>query len=310
MKYCSKMDRILVEPLAETVRRSPKMLVDAAECSYQSKILDLAKTILQSDDRIILLTGPSSSGKTTTAKLLQQKLISFGKSVYRISLDNFYKQEEELPLWNDGYVNYESIDALDLEHFNALMERLMREGAAQFPIFDFVKGRRSEETFPVVMKEDTYIIFEGIHALNPLLSRQFAPEKIMRVYVSVHSDFVSESGEVILDARSLRLLRRILRDQVHRDTGPVETLSMWEYVVRGEEEYIKPFRCYADYHLNSAHSYEPFVYAKTAVDSLASFVEHPKYGGLIRRLLLAEQRFEPLSPSWIPRDSLLTEFIS
>ncbi|MBS7176812.1 MAG: nucleoside kinase, partial [Clostridiales bacterium] len=94
------------------------------------------------------------------------------------------------------------------------------------------------------------------------------------------------------------------------DTGPVETLSMWEYVVWGEEEYIKPFRCYADYHLNSAHSYEPFVYAKTAVDSLASFVEHPKYGGLIRRLLLAEQRFEPLSPSWIPRDSLLTEFIS
>lgn len=310
MRYCGEMQRIDAARMASRLREDAAGTIAMAEQAYHDRIGDVTGQILSGHHRIVLLTGPSSSGKTTTAKLIQARLAASGKTVHRISLDNFYRPYEEMPRWNDGYVNYESIDGLDIPEFNRLVYQLKQTGYAEFPIYDFSVSKRLEETFPVTFDESTYIIFEGIHALNPkLLDGQFSEDQIFRIYVSVHSDFVS-GGEILLAARPLRLLRRILRDAVYRNTDPVKTLELWEYVRRGEEEYIKPFRRYADYHLNSTHSYEPFVYAQRAVELLGDPEAAGPYTETVRSLLDAVRRFCPVSPSLIPQDSLLQEFIS
>lgn len=309
MKYQSSMSRILIDEVKQALQRDPNDRIFQAEEHYHRKIKRAAEQIISEHRRIILLTGPSSSGKTTTSKLLQTEISARGYQVHRISLDNFYRPHEELPRWNDGYINYESIDGLDIPYFNQLVSQLRQTGSADFPIFDFGISARSEKTFTVTMDEETFIIFEGIHALNPRLSEQFDPARIMKIYVSVHSDFIDQADRVLLGGRELRLLRRMLRDNVQRNATPVKTLELWDYVLRGEEEYIKPFKGYADFHINSTHAYEPFVYRDDTELELEPFTDDRKYGEVIRALLGKIKAFPAISKTLIPKDSLLKEFI-
>jgi uridine kinase len=308
-KYEARMNQVNVPEMTALIQEDVHSVIALAETEYQKKVAGVCDLILSQNRRIILLTGPSSSGKTTTAKLIQAELEQRGKKIYRISLDNFYRPHDELPRWNDGYVNYESIDGLDLPYFHQLVSTLKEEGHAEFPIFDFSLSERSKKTFPVSFDEETYVIFEGIHALNPMLTKPFDGHPVIRIYVSVHSDFVDSDGTVLLKARELRLLRRMLRDNVHRNADPVKTLELWEYVARGEEQYIKPFRSHADVHINSTHAYEPFVYRDDAVEELSDYVAHPKYGPIIQDLLKKISDFQPVSKQLVPKRSLLKEFI-
>lgn len=205
-------------------------------------------------------------------------------------------------------MNYESIEGLDLPYFNERIATLKREGTALFPIFDFHTAARSDKQFEVTMGEQTHIIFEGIHALNPLLCEQFAGLSMMRLYVSVHSDFV-DGKRMMLPARELRLIRRILRDNVRRNASPVYTLTMWDYVLRGEEEYIYPFREHADRHINTTHCYEPYVYHEEFVRAIAPHLQDPTYGTFLAELQERITKFVPVSSTLIPPESLLREFI-
>ena len=147
------------------------------------------------------------------------------------------------------------MEGLDIPCFQQFVEGLFDRGHALLPVFDFTAGRRKDKQIDIQFDDHTYLIFEGIHALNPQVTDPLSSHRSMKIYISVHSDFVDNSGDILLAARDLRLCRRLLRDFYYRGTGAEETLRMWEYVLRGEDLYIRPFRKNADMHINSCLLY-------------------------------------------------------
>ena len=249
MKYSQVMEQVRTSSIASALSSHPADAIAQVEDAYYQQISSICDMVTHDHIHLLLVTGPSASGKTTTAKKLALELHVRGKRVNRLSLDNFYKSSDELPRWEDGYQNYESVEGLDLECFERVMQTLFRDGRAQFPIFDFTAGRRAEKTFELTFDNHTYLIIEGIHALNPVLAPAFHGHRTVKTYISVHSDFVNDQGDLLMSARDLRLTRRLLRDYYYRGTAAEETLKMWDYVLRGEDLYIRPYRIYADRHV-------------------------------------------------------------
>lgn len=309
MKYTEIMDKIYITQLKKEFLENKSNLINSQEINYDKEISNIASIAVKNDKHIILLTGPSSSGKTTTSKKLAKELEKLNKKVYRISLDNFYKAINEFPLWEDGQQNYESIDALDIDFFNLKIKELLENKKAVFPIYDFGKKQKSEKTFTVEYDEHTFLIFEGIHALNPLLTQNIQTSNTLKIYVSVHSDFVDDKGNVILPARTLRLMRRTLRDNIYRNSDFDETFDLWKYVLRGEELYIKPFKKTADIHINSTHSYEPFLFCPKIIQLLEGQENHLKHKEIINDLIKISSNFEKLNDDLIPKTSLIQEFL-
>ncbi|WP_278942738.1 uridine kinase family protein [Anaerotruncus colihominis] len=309
MKYSQVMEQVRTSVIASALSGHPADAIAQVEDAYYQQISSICDMVTHDHIHLLLVTGPSASGKTTTAKKLALELHVRGKRVNRLSLDNFYKSSDELPRWEDGYQNYESVEGLDLQCFERVMQTLFRDGRAQFPIFDFTAGRRAEKTFELTFDNHTYLIIEGIHALNPVLAPAFHGHRTVKTYISVHSDFVNDQGDLLMSARDLRLTRRLLRDYYYRGTAADETLKMWDYVLRGEDLYIRPYRIYADRHVNSVHNYEPFLYR----DALCRLLEHPDsdspYHETIERLRACAAFFFPIDQSLIPPASLIQEFI-
>ncbi len=310
MRYHSKTEKISAQAINSSGLNSPDELIKSAENAFLERINELVDTAINEERYIILLTGPSASGKTTSSKKIAAKLEERGKKVNRISLDNFYKTRDEMPHWRDGSKNFESIESLDLKYFNYIISKLKEDGFADFPIFDFTKAERSDETFRVDFDNQTFLIFEGIHALNPLLSEELNTYKALKVYVSAHSDFVDENGDILLASRDLRLTRRLLRDTVKRSTSPDETFSLWDKVCKGEAIYIRPFKKLADIHINSTHPYEPLVYKKRLLAAFSqNLITESKYKDTEMRLKVAFRQFEEISEDLVPDYSLLKEFL-
>lgn len=308
MRYQSKIEQIDMYLLGLAAAEDAKRLVGTAEQSFHRRILEICDIVIQEERHVILVTGPSASGKTTTAQKLGDELRRRGKRVNSISLDNFYVDAHKLPKWRDGYQNYESIESLDLTHFEQKMTELLTCGKADFPIFDFSLSVRTQQTVALTFDAQTYLIIEGIHALNPLISDCVKSLASIKIYISVHSEFAS-GGQTILSARDLRLMRRILRDFTHRSKTAEETFRMWEYVLMGEELYIRPFRKYADLHLDSVHSYEPYLYYSDMLRALGSAAPGSPYLETFERLKASIQPFFPIGRELIPESSLIQEFI-
>lgn len=306
--YTPQLNSISVEQTTRALALDPSGVVREAEVAFARQLEEVANWAVFHKRQVILLAGPSASGKTTTAKKLTRNLIARGKKAHYISLDNFYKGSGCLPLWPDGSVNFETIEGLDLELFHTLFRQLAEEGYARFPVFDFAVNQRGTKTFEVTYDSDTYLVIEGIHALNPLLTKA-ADEETLRVYVSVHSDFVGPTGEVLLEARQLRLARRIIRDRVRRESSAQDTLEMWDNVARGEELYIRPYRGQAHIHLDSTHAFEPYLYHDTVIDALTSCHIAPEFLPRANRMMATTASFSQMDSSLIPGNSLVQEFI-
>ena len=309
MKYNPEMSKIQLDSVADAVANDAQQAVLAAEQLYRDKIEKMCNLALDQQKEIILITGPSASGKTTTAKRLADALVAHGKKVNRISLDNFYRPTEELPLWEDGYQNYESIDGLDISRFDHNLNQLLTQKTAQFPIFDFTVGKRAEKTYTLSYDDSTYLIIEGIHALNPMLYNVIGQYAALKVYISVHSNFLCQNGQPSLTARDLRLCRRLLRDYLYRGTSGAGTLEMWGYVLKGEDLYIRPFRQHADLHIDSTHSYEPFLYHSGICEMLGEISPASPHYQTAQHLLHANEGLFPLPYELIPASSLIQEFI-
>lgn len=308
MKYTPEMTKIEISQVADCLKGKPQLCIEQAEQCYRQELLHVCDIAIEQQKSIILITGPSASGKTTTAKRLADAFMARGKKVNRISLDNFYFPTSRLPLWEDGYQNYESIEGLDIPCFDHVVNELLTNKTADFPIFDFTCGKRAEKTYSLSYDENTTLIIEGIHALNPRLYNTLSQYPAMKIYISVHSDFY-QNGELLLTARDLRLSRRLLRDYHYRSTSGAGTLNMWNYVIKGEDLYIRPFRQYADIHIDSTHAYEPFLYHEGLTAMLDEIASDSPYYSTARHLLDANEALFGIPYDLIPSSSLIQEFI-
>ena len=284
-------------------------VVLVSEALHEQKISDIAKLILNDHEgtRIILIAGPSSSGKTTFSKRLSVQLLSHGISPFPLELDNYFVDRNETPLDENGDYDYESIGALSTELLGSDLQRLINGEEVQLPKYNFKKGRR-EEGDVVSLSKDQIIILEGIHGLNPQLIPDVDPEKTFRLYVSCLTQLNLDRHNRI-STTDTRLIRRIVRDARERGYSAQSTIQRWESVRRGEKRNIFPYQENADEIFNTA-----LVYELSSLKSLAEpllrqvLYATPEYIEA-KRLLRFLEWFLPIDNQLVPDNSIIREFI-
>lgn len=277
-------------------------LIETSEYLYRSQVRHIVKELVEYKTRIVLLAGPSSAGKTTTSHLIRESLKAQGIDSFVVSLDDFFKNREDTPRLPDGKYDFESINAIDLEYLNKFVDDLLDKREAKMPVFDFLTGRRKPELIDVKLNDHTLVIFEGIHALNPTLIQNH-DEDIYKIYICINSNFFI-GKQIIIPAKRLRQMRRLIRDYYHRGHSLSKTFELWGNVVRGEDMFIKPFKTTANYILDSTHMYEPLIYASYLAPLLKDMQEEEA-----KELCLMLEKCGKLKKDVIPKDSLLNEFI-
>ena len=295
--------------IADLLRFDPSWLIRKEGERYEKEVRDIAERLSAVSGRcLVLLSGPSASGKTTTAFKIEEHLRRLGREACTVSLDNFYRGYGKAPQLPDGSYDYESVEALDLPLLETCMQELLRDGETQLPVFDFLTHSPKEERVTLRVAEESVVIFEGIHALNPLL-RQHLPEKnLFKIYINVMSPIVDKDG-VVLSERDLRLVRRMLRDIRFRNSSIENTLHMWRQVVRGEDLYLFPYAHTADVSFDTTQAFEPAMLGVQLLPLLSEVPETSVYASTIVRLIDALSQFEPLDEALLPAESLLKEFV-
>lgn len=299
-----------LEQINDAAVSNPERMILEVEESYHEHLRNIARNITEHHHgvKVAMLSGPSSSGKTTTAHLLRAYLAEFGVKSVIISLDDFYRGAGMAPVLPNGKYDYESVDALDADRIKRCLADVVNTGKFSVPKYNFSLGRPEETERHYEIGENDLVIVEGIHALNPLFTRELPEQKLIKLYVSVKQQIKDANGEVIAP-QDLRLVRRIVRDIQFRSTTPEHTISMWPEVVSGEDKYIRPYRISADYTVNSIHIYEPCVLRTVAIPLLREIAADSLYYRKARDLESRLMRFEPISVDLVPENSMLREFL-
>ena len=292
----------------ENVESNMESFINDAESRFESSVTELADRFT-SDCDIVLLAGPSSSGKTTTAGKIAQKIKNSGRNAYTLSLDDYYRNAADIPLTEKGLKDFENVSALDIDLIHHTFSDLIEKRTAQVPEFDFVSGTRKPETRKLELKKDDLIIVEGIHALNPIITKGLDESHITKVYISVSSRVTDDSGRVVFSKRNLRLVRRMIRDYHYRNTSVEKTLSQWQEVLKGEDKYIFPFERNANFRIDSFHPYEPCLFKSEAVELLGTVGEDSGVYPIASELKNSFSELDTIDMSKLPADSLLREFV-
>jgi uridine kinase len=279
----------------------PEAFVRQSEARYRNIVSNIAGSALAQRSQLILLAGPSASGKTTTARKIAEALAAAGVRAHKISLDDFYYELEDIPLLQGGARDIESVDALDLSLLQQTLRALLETGEGQVPHFSFKAGKRSRWDALRLGPGDV-IILEGLHALHPRIA---PPGRALKVYISVASRIYNQNRNIVLNKRALRLVRRILRDSQFRATAASETIAMWPSVTQGEETWLTPCKPQADFLVNSIHLYEPCVFGPLVLPLLRAQPMTKQAA----QLAAALRRFQALPQRLVPADSLLREFL-
>ena len=281
-----------------------------SEALQQRRISDTAREIAKKGTvRAVFIAGPSSSGKTTFSMKLSDELRVSGYNPIRISLDDYYLPTEMIPLDEYGEKDYEVLESLDLKLLRSQLSALIRGEAVCLARFSFKDRKTTFEKIPTRMEDDSILVIEGIHGLNPALIPELENDKGFRIYISALT-------QVNLDTRSRisttdnRILRRMVRDNRTRGFNAVETLSRWPSVERGEKNHIFPFQNNADIMINSALEYELGVLKPYALPLLSSVTkENGEAYANARRLLAFLEFIYPIPSELVPPNSILREFI-
>lgn len=312
--WLSKLEVEDIGRLNHLVRKNDiQEMILIAEALHEQNVAAIATQILErhhTGTRIILIAGPSSSGKTTFSKRLAIQLLALGLRPYTVEMDNYFVDRSRTPLDENGEYDFESIDALDRELLNEQLLRLMRGEEIQMPKFNFHTG--SPEPGKIARIDDKQIIIlEGIHGMNPQLLERVPSDNIFRIYVSVLSQVNIDSHNRV-PTTDVRLLRRIVRDASGRGYSATDTLTRWQSVRRGEKRNIFPYQENADIMFNSALAYE-LAALRPVVEPLLLQVEPSTSPHLeANRLLSFLQWVHPLNAeqsALIPDTSLLREFV-
>ncbi|TYP50907.1 nucleoside kinase [Thermosediminibacter litoriperuensis] len=286
-------------------------IIRIAEALHEKKIAQIADTIYENRDmlRVILIAGPSSSGKTTFAQRLMVQLRVNGLRPISISLDDYFVERDKTPLDSDGKPDFEALEAIDLKLFNQHLAALIQGKEVYLPKYNFITGKREFQRIPVKIEKDQPILVEGIHALNENLTFAIPKEDKFKIYVSALTQLSIDNHNYI-STTDTRLLRRIVRDSRCRGADARRTIAMWPSVQKGAQKYIFSFQEEADVMFNSALVYELAVWKKYAEPLLKEIKpEHPEYvtAGYLLKLL---EYFEPLEEEWeIPATSIIREFM-
>ena len=282
--------------------------IKIAESKQNQELMELAKTIYNNKDvKVVLLAGPSSSGKTTTSKKLCMYLRSFGVTPEVLSMDDYFVEREETPLGENGKPDYECLEALDLRLFDKQIEAIMNGEELTIPTYNFITGKKEYQR-KLQMPKGGILVIEGIHALDDRILTNINRKNIFRIYISALTELNIDNHNYISTTDN-RLLRRIVRDNKTRGHSVNSTLSAWPEVRVGEEKYIFPYQDNADYTFNSALVYEIGV-LKTYVEPLLYAVDpRDKCYEEAKRLINFLGFFLPIPADAIPQDSILREFI-
>ena len=285
-----------------------KELVMEGEKYHADQLTRIAHEIVARGARVVLIAGPSSSGKTSTSHKLCLELLAQGKQPVALSLDNWYLNGDLTPLKVDGTKDYESVYAIDLEQLEDDLKALVAGKEIALPTFNFAEEKREYPGETLSLENEAVLVMEGIHALNPILTRHLNDSDKYKIFASPMSP-VSLDGETWIPTYVHRLLRRMSRDYRTRGKSPQQTIAGWEDVREGEVKWIEPFRDQADAQFDTSMLYElPAIrYAvETALQSVPAVAEEYK---IAEKLLYYLSFFEGLEASYIPRTSILREFI-
>lgn len=287
-------------------------LINVAEALHDKKIAEIADDITdryhRGGARIVLIAGPSSSGKTTFAKRLSIFLMTNLLRPHTISLDDYFVDRHLTPRDSSGDYDYESLYALDLDRFNSDLNSLLNGEEVELPAYNFTTGTTGPSGRRLQLNEGDILVIEGIHGLNPALTSHVAEQMKYRIYVSALTTLALDNHNWVPTTDN-RLLRRIIRDHKYRGTSPLDTIRRWPSVRRGEERWIFPFQENADKMFNSSLLFELAVMRPYAEEILRYFPrDTPEYAEAyrLRRFL---SYFTPIAAKDIPPTSLLREFL-
>ena len=286
-----------------------KEIILLAEALHEKKISDIADNIIKRNDiKMVLIAGPSSSGKTTFAKRLGIQLQLNGIKPITISVDNYFVEREDTPRDKNGKYDFECIEAIDLELFNEHLTKLLNGEEIQVPTFNFKTGHKEYNGETMKIEDNEVLVIEGIHCLNDKLTASIPREQKYKIYISaltvLNIDYFNR-----ISTTDTRLIRRIVRDNNFRGYEALHTLETWSSVNRGEENNIFPFQEEADSMFNSSLIYEICVLKKYAMPLLAAIDNtHPEYAEA-KSLYEFLKYFEDIGDEFVPKNSLLREFI-
>lgn len=299
--------RLVGGDLVNFAAARPQDFVQLCEAAYDARIERISAAVLESGCAIVLLTGPSSSGKTTSAVRVAQAIRKAGRRSEVISLDDFFVGEGRYPKRPDGQDDYECVEALDIPLLQACLRDLAETGECDMPQFDFLTQLPKPRLRHVDCRDGVAVI-EGLHAFNPVLTDHLPRCAVLLVYAGMREEYCDGAGARVVATRDLRLARRITRDFLFRGHDAEFTLNIWPHVCASENKYIKVFKNRADLVLDTSFSYEPGLWHSV----LLPLVERMTPGSNAARLasLCAQlEPFAPISSQLVPERSILQEFI-
>ncbi|MBQ6495235.1 MAG: nucleoside kinase [Bacilli bacterium] len=284
-------------------------IINLSETLQEHKLFTIAEEIHKNkkDIKIVLLSGPSSSGKTTTSKKLALYLKTLGLKPHPLSLDDYFLERDETPLGDNGRPDFESLRAIDINLFNKQLKKLLEGHQVTTPTFNFVTGKK-EFKKTLKLEENDILIIEGLHTLNEELTKEIPSKNKYKIYLSPLT-FLNIDDDNRISLTDIRLLRRIVRDYYTRGYSPATTIKTWIDVRKGEEKYVFPFQDEADVIFNTFLAYE-FGVLKTYVEPLLYSVtpDDPGYDTAIRLLEILKLVL-PIPSENVPKLSILREFI-
>lgn len=293
-----------------TLQKQGGHIIKISEALHEKKIAEIANEISSrnGDVRIVLVAGPSASGKTTFSKRLAVQLAVNGLQPYQISLDNYFVDRDLTPRDELGNYDFEALKAIDIEFFNQQLLELFRGSEVRLPKFDFIHGKRFMNGANLRLRKGDILIVEGIHGMNPNLLPHIDESKTYKIFISALTQ-ISFDEHTHISTADNRLIRRIIRDSKYRGYRAADTIKRWPSVRRGEEKNIFPYQENADRMFNSATLYELAVLKKNAEPLLKLVLENEPEYVESTRLLKFLSYFKPLDEDEIPPTSLLREFL-
>ena len=294
---------------AATTQGASGDIIKIAEALQEKKICHISDRIASlSNVKVILIAGPSSSGKTTFSKRLSIQLMTSGLKPYPISLDDYFVNREDNPRDENGDYDYESIYALNLKLFNEHLQMLLAGEEIELPKYDFAAGKSTMSGKRLKLSPNTILILEGIHALNPILTKDVPDDKKFKIYVSALTTIKLDNHNYIPTTDN-RLIRRIVRDFKYRGASASDTIARWPSVRRGEDKWIFPFQENADVMFNSALLYELAVLRNQAIPVLESVNENQPEYATANSLIQFLKYFKTIPDRELPPTSILREFL-